>query len=91
MRKSDLVSAVADIADISSVQADDAVSAMFEHITNALARGDAINLVGFGSFTVKHRKARKGRNPKTGEEITIEACNQLQFKPGKHLKDALNS
>ncbi len=90
MRKSDLVSAVADIADISLHDADNAVSSMFEHITDALARGETVSLVGFGSFVVKHRAARKGRNPKTGDEIEIAASNQLQFKPGKFLKDSLN-
>lgn len=90
MRKSELVAAVADIADIPHNQADDAVSAIFEHITNALARGENVGLVGFASFVVKERAAREGRNPKTGEAIAIAAHNHVQFKPGKALKDALN-
>lgn len=91
MRKSDLVSAVADIADISSNEADNAVSSMFEHITNALARNESVQLIGFGSFTVKQRAARSGRNPQNGEIIEIPAMNQVQFKSGKALKDALKS
>lgn len=91
MRKNDLVTAVADIADISSKEADDAVSSLFEQLTNALARGESVNLVGFGGFAVKHRAARTGRNPRTGEAMEIAASNQVQFKPGKFLKDSLNS
>ena len=90
MRKSDLVAAVADIADLSLNDAENAVSSLIEHITDALARGESVNLVGFGSFVVKHRASRKGRNPRTGDEIEIAASNQLLFKPGKFLKDSLN-
>lgn len=91
MRKADLVKAVEDIADLSPRQADDAVSSTFEQITNALARGDSLNLVGFGSFLVKARAARTGRHPKTGEAIEIAASNQIGFKPGKGLKDSVRS
>lgn len=90
MRKSDLVDAVADIADLPSRKADDAVSSVFEQITNALARGENLNLVGFGSFTVKNRSARTGRNPQTGEEIQIAASKQVLFRPGKALKEHVN-
>ncbi len=90
MRKSDLVSAVADVADISILEADNAVASMFEHVTGALARGESVSLVGFGSFLTKPRAARKGRNPKTGAEIDIPASIKVQFKPGKLLKDATN-
>lgn len=90
MKKSDLVLKVSDIADISSYQAENAVAAMLEHIPNALARGESVNLIGFGRFIVKHRAARKGRNPKTGEEMLIPASNGVQFKAGKYLKDAVN-
>lgn len=89
MRKSDLVSAVADISDISLNEADNAVSSLFEHITNALARDESVSLVGFGNFTVKQRAARTGRNPQTGEAMHIAASNQVHFKPGKAFKDAL--
>lgn len=91
MRKNDIVSAVADIADISQQEADDAVSSLFEQLTNALARGESVNLVGFGSFQVKQRAARTGRNPRTGEPMAIAASKQIQFKPGKFLKDAINN
>ncbi|VUD69074.1 DNA-binding protein HU [Thalassocella blandensis] len=90
MKKSDLVEAVADIADLPSRKADDAVSSVFEQITNALARGENLNLVGFGSFTVKSRSARTGRNPQTGEEIQISASKQVLFRPGKALKEHVN-
>lgn len=90
MRKQELVDAVADAADISNRDADNAVSAIFEHITNALARGDSVNLIGFGSFVVKQRAARTGRNPKTGEPLNIPASQNVQFKSGKHLKDSIN-
>ncbi len=90
MRKSDLVDAVVNIADLSSREADDAVSSALEQITNALARGDSLNLVGFGSFTVKSRAARNGRNPQTGEEIQIAASKQVLFRPGKALKEHVN-
>lgn len=90
MRKTELVSAVADISDISLKEADDAVSSLFEHVTNALARGESVSLVGFGSFSVKARAARTGRNPRTGESMEIAASKQVQFKPGKFIKDALN-
>ena len=91
MRKSDLVAAVADIADIAAVDADNAVSSLFEHITNALARGDSVNISGFGAFSVKTRVARRGRNPKTGETIHIDATRSVQFKAGKYLKEHVNS
>lgn len=90
MRKSDLVDAVADIADLPERKADDAVSSAIEHITNALARGDSLSLVGFGSFSVKTRAARTGRNPQTGEEIQIAASKQVLFKPGKAFKEHIN-
>ncbi|MFL0803964.1 MAG: HU family DNA-binding protein [Agarilytica sp.] len=90
MKKSDLVAAVGESADLSNRQADEAVSAAFEHITNALARGESLSLIGFGSFSVKARAARTGRHPKTGAPIEIAASNSVGFKPGKALKDAVN-
>lgn len=91
MRKTELTKAVADIADINQRQADAAVEAMLEQITNALSRGESVNLVGFGAFTVKPRAARTGRNPQTGASIEIAATHVPQFKAGKKLKDALQS
>jgi DNA-binding protein HU-beta len=90
MRKQDLVDLVANTADISNRDADKAVAALFEHVTNALARGDSVNLIGFGSFVVKQRSARTGRNPKTGEPLQIAASQNVHFKSGKHLKEEIN-
>lgn len=90
MRKADIVAIVADRADMSTRQADDAVSSAIEHIVNALARGESLNLVGFGSFQVKQRAARSGRHPKTGDAIDIAASKHVAFKPGKYLRDMAN-
>lgn len=90
MHKSDLIAAVADATDLSRDKADLAVSAILEQITNALARNEAVSLVGFGSFSQRSRAARTGRSPKTGETIQIPASNSVGFKPGKALKDAVN-
>ena len=90
MHKSDLVAAVADLADLPKDRANDVVSAIFEEITNALSRNESVNLVGFGSFFQRHRAARSGRSPKTGETIQIPASTSVGFRPGKVLKDSLN-
>ncbi len=86
MNKADLIAAAKQSAKLSQLQADDAVSALFEQITNALARGEPIQLIGFGSFQVKQRSPRVGKNPQTGEIIHIPAKNQAVFKPGKKLR-----
>ena len=91
MHKSDLISAVAETADLSKDKADLVVSSILEQITNALSRGEAVSLVGFGSFTQRQRAARTGRSPKTGGTIQIPARVSVGFKPGKGLKDAVNS
>ncbi len=90
MNKTDLVSAVAEQAQISKKDADKAVSAVVETITDALKNGDKVQLVGFGTFEVRQREARKGKNPRTGEEINIPASKAPAFKAGKALKDAIN-
>lgn len=90
MHKTDLVARVAEQTDLSRDKADTAVSAIIEHITNALSRNEAVSLIGFGSFTQTQRKARTGRNPQTGDAIEIKASNGVLFKPGKALKDAVN-
>ena len=90
MHKSDLVEQVADVADLPKDKANDVVSAILEEVTNALSRGDAVSLVGFGSFTRRHRAARQGRSPKTGASIDIPASNSVGFKPGKGLRDAIS-
>lgn len=90
MNKTDLVNAVAEQAELSKKDASRAVDAVFESITGALKEGNKVQLVGFGSFEVRERSARKGRNPQTGEEIEIPATKNPAFKPGKQLKEAVN-
>lgn len=90
MNKTDLINAVAEKSELSKKDAAKAVDAVFESITEALKKGNKVQLVGFGSFEVRERAARKGRNPQTGEEIDIPASKNPAFKPGKQLKDAVN-
>lgn len=90
MNKNDLIATVSDSTDLSKADATKAVDAVFDTIANTLKAGDEVRLVGFGTFSVAHRKASKGRNPRTGEEITIPASNQPKFKAGKGLKDSVN-
>lgn len=90
MNKSELVNAVAENAGLSKSEAGKAVEACVDSITAALKKGDSVSLVGFGTFNVKRRDARTGRNPRTGEEIKIKASNVPSFKAGKALKDAVN-
>ena len=90
MNKNELVAAVSNNANISKNDASNAVDAVFDTITSALAGGGEVRLVGFGTFSVSARAASKGRNPQTGEEITIPASKQPKFKAGKGLKDAVN-
>ncbi len=89
MNKSELIEAVAASADLSKADAARAVDGMMAAITKTLKKGDSVSLVGFGSFSVRDRAARTGRNPQTGEEIKIEASKQPVFKAGKALKDAI--
>lgn len=89
MNKAELINAVAASADVSKKDAEAVVSAMLETITGALKEGDKVQLVGFGSFEVKKRAARTGRNPKTKEAIEIPASRAPVFKPSKALKDSL--
>jgi DNA-binding protein HU-beta len=90
MNKADFVGAVADLADLSKTDAGRAVDAMIEVITRALKKGDAVSLVGFGTFEVRARAARTGRNPQTGATLNIAASKNPAFKAGKALKDAVN-
>ncbi len=90
MNKGELIDAVAASADLSKSDATDAVDAVLKQITRALRKGDQVSLVGFGTFQVKRRAARMGRNPRTGESIQIKASNVPSFKAGKGLKDAVN-
>ena len=90
MNKTELINAVAKNAELSRKDADKAVNAAFEAITAALKAGEKVSVVGFGGFEIKERAARTARNPRTGEEIQIEASKTAAFKVGKALKDALN-
>jgi DNA-binding protein HU-beta len=90
MNKSELVDTVASSADLSKVAAARAVDGMVEAITQALREGDQVSIIGFGTFLVRERGARSGRNPKTGETIEISASKVPSFKAGKALKDAVN-
>lgn len=87
MNKTELVSSVAEKAEITKKEAEKVVSAVFASVEEALAKGEKVQLVGFGTFEVKERAARTGRNPKTGEEIDIPATRVPSFKPGKSLKE----
>lgn len=90
MNKAELIEAVAEEADISKASAARALDGALDAITNALKKGDTVTLVGFGTFSVRERAARSGRNPQTGETIKIKASKVPGFKPGKALKDAIN-
>ncbi len=88
MNKGDLINEVAKVVGTKK-EAQEAVDCVFSSITRALKKGDAVTLVGFGTFKVTKRKARKGRNPRTGEEIEIKASKTPKFTPGKLLKEAV--
>lgn len=87
--KQELVNDVATTTGLTKKDATAAVDAVFASIQDTLAKGDKVQLIGFGNFEVRTRAARKGRNPQTGEEIEIAASNIPAFKPGKALKDAI--
>lgn len=89
MNKTELIAAVAEKANITKKESELVVAATFDAIVDALKEGEKVQLVGFGSFEVKHRAARTGRNPKTKEAITIAASSTPTFKAGKALKDAV--
>lgn len=90
MNKTELVAAIAEKAQITRKDADAALKAFTDVISDELKKGEKIQLVGFGTFEVSERPAREGRNPRTGETMTIAASKQPKFKPGKALKDAIN-
>ena len=90
MNKTELVAAVATKADLSKKDAEAAVKAVLDAVTEALADGEKVALVGFGTFEVSERAAREGRNPQTGEAMTIAASKTPKFKAGKALKDSIN-
>ena len=90
MNKAELIDAVAVDADISKASAARAVDSLVAAITSSLKSGESVTLVGFGTFSVRERPARSGRNPRTGESIQIDASSMPVFKAGKALKDAVN-
>ncbi|AOX63123.1 MULTISPECIES: HU family DNA-binding protein [Gammaproteobacteria] len=90
MNKTELIDAVAEAADLTKAESSRAVDAVIASVTKALKGGDAVTLVGFGTFQVRDRAARTGRNPKTGDTIKIAASKNPSFKAGKALKDAVN-
>ena len=91
MNKSDLVKSISEKGDITRVDAEKALNAFVESVEEALVNGDKVQLVGFGSFEVRERAERKGRNPQTKKEITIKASKAPVFKVGKALKDMVNN
>ncbi|ODC03676.1 DNA-binding protein HU [Terasakiispira papahanaumokuakeensis] len=90
MNKSELIDAIAASADIPKASAGRALDALIETVSGSLQKGEPVVLVGFGTFDVKDRAARTGRNPQTGQPIQIAAAKVPSFKPGKALKDAVN-
>lgn len=90
MNKQELIGSVAETAGLTKNDASKVVEAVFDSITAELKKGDEVRLVGFGTFSVSKRKASTGRNPRTGEPMSIAASSQPKFKPGKSLKDAVN-
>ena len=91
MKKTELVAAVAEQADISKKDAEKALKAFVDVVTEEMKKGEKVQLVGFGTFEVSERAAREGRNPQTGKTMKIEACKAPKFKAGKALKDAVNA
>lgn len=90
MNKAELINAIADATDLTKADAGRAVEAFTEVVQKALKKNDTVSLVGFGTFSVRKRAARTGRNPRTGETIKIKASKNPAFKAGKAFKDALN-
>lgn len=90
MNKAELIKAVADKTGLEKKAADSAVNAVFEVITETMAAGDKVQLIGFGSFEVQEKAEKPGRNPRTGETVTIPACKAPKFKAGAALKTVVN-
>lgn len=90
MNKAELIAAVAENAELTKKDAEKAVKAFIEVVTDELKKGEKVQVVGFGTFEVAERAAREGRNPQTGETMKIAACKAPKFKAGKALKDAIN-
>ena len=90
MNKTELTAAMAETSGLSKKDCEAALAAFTGAVETAMKSGDKVQMVGFGSFEVKKRPARVGRNPRTGETLTIPACKMVKFRPGKMLKDALD-
>lgn len=90
MRKSDLAAAIAEKTDLTKDRAGQVLNVILEEISKALSNKDPVTLVGFGTFEKRHRGARTGKNPQTGEPVKIKASNTVAFKPGKALKESVN-
>lgn len=91
MRKPELAAAIAEKADLTKEKANAVLNAILDEITGALGNKDSVTLVGFGTFVGRHRGARTGKNPQTGEPVQIRASNTVAFKPGKFLKDSVGT
>ena len=91
MNKTELIAAIAEQAEISKKDAEKALKALVDVVTEQLKEGEKVQLVGFGTFEVSERAAREGRNPQTGKTMKIAACKAPKFKAGKALKDAVNA
>ena len=90
MNKTELIAAIAEKAEVSKKDSEKALKAFIDVVTEQLKKDDKVQLVGFGTFEVSKRAAREGRNPQTGQTMTIDACKAPKFKDGKALKDAIN-
>lgn len=90
MNKQELVNKVAELSGLSKANAETAVAALFDAITDSLKQGEEVRMVGFGTFSVSQRAAKEGRNPRTGETIAIAAAKAVKFTAGKGLKDTVN-
>ena len=91
MNKTELIAAIAADTNLTKADAARAFDSALEHLADALAKGESVQLVGFGNFTVSNRAERSGRNPSTGEPMTIKASKAVKFTAGKSLKDAVNT
>ena len=90
MKKPELAAAIAEKAGVPKEKAGEIINALTDEIANAMAKNDPVTLIGFGTFSVRERSARSGKNPQTGATIQIPASKSVGFKPGKALKDAVN-
>ena len=90
MKKPELAAAIAEKAGVTKEKAGEIINAITDEITNAMAKNDPVTLIGFGTFSVRERSARTGKNPQTGASIQIPASKSVGFKPGKALKDSVN-